>query len=293
MIADRIIDYLRGDLSEAPDSMLDVAASMFRASLKRNLTAAPREERRHISASSPWYCARKMLYGMRGAESVPLNPRARIAFTMGDTLEQMAVILARLSGVEVLSPAPDGTQESATIQIAGREVSCHLDATIRGPSGEVVPVDVKSMADYGFGEFEQAIRDPGAKWWMEERWGYLTQLRIYMLAKQAEYGLFLAINKNTGLPAELMVSRDPEWEREIAQRMAFVNEHDAAGTTPPRPPWATTVTKSGDNLRPDGSKGAVEEISSWRCNYCPKVATCFEGFSLVALKSKPAWRRAC
>lgn len=292
MIVDRIYDYLRGDLAQADGAMLDTAARFFRSSLSRNLTSEPQEERRHLAASSPWYCARRILYGINGAERAPLNPRSRLAFLMGDTLEQTGILLSRLAGVDVVSPGIDGKQEGGKVEIAGVPISYHMDQVVRDGAGVLVPVDWKSMADYGFGEFESAIRDPSHKWWTEERWGYLTQLRIYMKAKDAPYGLFVGVNKNTGNMAEMHVPPDPTWWAEMEKRVAYVEKARTATAIVDRPPWATTTIKDGSNLRADGSKGSVEEVQHWRCGYCPFVATCWDGFELVPLKSKPVWRKA-
>lgn len=292
MIVDKIETYLRGELASPPDEALDTAARFFRASLSRNLTSQPADDRRHLSASSPLYCAKRILYGLRGAEKVEQNPRSRLAFTMGDMVEQMGVLLTRLAGIDVLSPAADGTQEGGEIKAAGQAVKWHADMVIRDGSGAEIPVDFKSMAEYGFGEFQSACVDPQHKWHAEERWGYVSQLMVYMRAKDAPYGLFVGVNKNTGHLAEMQVPWDPRWWKEYEDRIRFVMAHQAAGSLPARPPWATTETKPGDNLRADGSKGAVEEVRHWRCNYCPFVGTCYEGFSLVPLKAKPAWRKA-
>ena len=292
MIVDRIYAYLGGELAQANAAFLDTATQAFRRSLVRNLTDHRDEERRHLSASSPWYCTRRILYGMRGAERAPFAPRSRLAFLMGDVLEATGVMLTRLAGVDVLSPSLDGIQKSCTLKIAGAEIVGHIDMTVKDPNGIEIPVDWKSMADYGFAEFEAAIRDPSSKWWTEERWGYLTQLRTYMKAERAPYGVFVGINKNTGHMAELHVPPDPTWEQEMETRVAFVEARKPIPEMPPRPSWALTEVKTGDNLRADGSKGGVEEVKAWRCGYCPFVAACWEGFALVPLKAKPVWRKA-
>ena len=54
----------------------------------------------------------------------------------------------------------------------------------------------------------------------------------------------------------------------------------------------TATVKAGANERPDGTKGPVEEVSHWRCGYCPHVKTCWDGFGVVPLTSGPKWRKA-
>lgn len=293
MIVDKIMDYLGGNLTEADDARLAVVADRVAKSLKRNMTKTERSAKpRGLSASSPWYCGRRVLYELNNTDRAPLNPRSRIAFLMGDTLEVVGIELARLAGVDVISPGPDGRQHEAVVTVGGNPVACHLDMTIRDVAGREIPVDWKSMADYGFGEFERASQDPEAKWWTEERFGYLAQLRIYMKAIEAPYGIFVAVNKNTGVLAELHVKPDAAFDEEIAQRSKKIVEWIGKKETPPRPTWATSIVKEGKNLRPDGTEGPVEEVQAWRCGYCPFISTCWSGFGLVPLKSKPVWRRA-
>ena len=293
MIVNEIYRYLGGDLVTADDKTIETALRSFRVSLVRNLTKKPESQnRRGVSASSPWYCQRRILYEVRDTERVPFAPRSRLAFLMGDTVEAFGIFLTRLAGVQILTPSLDGKQESVEADFDGRKVPGHIDMTVWDGGGAVIPVDWKSMADYGFKEFEQATRDPSAKWWTEERWGYLTQLRVYMKAKGSPYGVFVGVNKNTGHMAEMHVPPDPSWEVEMSGRVAAVAETIASGALPERPSWATVSLKAGLNERADGSKGAVEEIDHFRCGYCPFVKTCWTGFDLVPLKSAPKWRKA-
>lgn len=295
MIVDAIEKYLGGTLVMADDKALDAALRSFRVSLVRNLTQTDHENRKGLRASSPWYCGRRIIYEMQDEKRADLAPRSRLAFLMGDTVEAFGIFLTRLAGVPILSPGLDGKQEAHEVDIGEARIVGHIDMTVWDSSGAVIPVDWKSMADYGFKEFEAAIRDPSAKWWTENRWGYLTQLRIYMIAKAAPYGVFVGVNKNTGHMAEMHVPPDPEWAVEMETRATRMARLIAAGAAPdsiPRPPWATTKILPGANQRADGSKGPVEEIVNWRCDYCPFWQSCYPGFDLLPLKSGPVRRRA-
>ncbi len=287
------MDYLRSDLKAADEASLDTAARFFRHSLARNLTNTVEEKQRdYLSASSHWECARRIIYSLTGAEKSATNPRSRIAFLMGDMVEQMGLVMARLAGVDIVTPGLDGVQEGGEIRIAGEPIRYHIDATVRDSAGVIIPVDFKSMAKIGFQEFERAINNPAADWWTEHRWRYLAQLRIYMAAKNAPYGVFVAVSKETGHLAEMHVPFDVAWFGELEERIRYVAKHRDAGTLPPRPSWATTEIKMGENIRADGSKGAVEEVAHWSCGYCDRVGICYEGFSLTPLKAGPKWRKA-
>lgn len=292
MICDKIDAYLRGERVAADSRMLDTATEFFRTSLTRNLTNHKHEERTGLHASSDWRCAKRILAKQRGAPRVAQNPRSSIAFLLGDTIEQMGILLSRLAGVDVVTPGLDGKQERGTIEVEGENIAYALDMTVRDPAGAVVPVDWKSMASYGFDEFEEAIRNPQGKWWNEERFGYLTQLRLYMKAKNAAYGLFVGVAKETGHMAEMHVPQDPSWWEEFTARVRYYSSWKVKEEYPPRPALATSSVKPGSNLRPDGTKGAVEEIDWWYCRYCPVIEFCWPGFKMVPLTSGPKWRKA-
>lgn len=299
MIVDVVEKYLGGDRAKVDEAVLSHAMQGIERSFVRNLTDHEREHRVGIHASSAWYCARRMVYDLDPtAPREALQPRARMTFLMGDVLEQTVIFLARMAGVPILSPAPGAEQESVRLMVEGCEVVGNMDMTVQGPDGSEIPVDVKSMSEYGFKEFERAILDPSHPWWSADpkngnRWAYLTQLRFYMMAKRAPHGIFVAVDKNTGHMAEMHVAPDPSWEVEFRERAKYLLSWTMQKGLPPRPAWATTKTLPGNNQRPDGSKGPVEEIEVWRCaGYCPHTKSCWPGFGVVPLASKPVWRKA-
>jgi hypothetical protein len=221
-----------------------------------------------------------------------------MTFLVGDVLEQTVIFLARMAGVPILSPAVGEEQEGVAVDVDGLPVVGNMDLVVAGPGGVQIPVDVKSMSEFGFKEFERAILDPKHVWWTDDprsgnRWSYLTQLRFYMMAKKSDHGIFVAVDKNTGHMAEMHVTPDPMWDSEFRARARYIKALQESGAIPPRPSWAVTDVKSGANERPDGSKGPVEEIKVWRCaGYCPHTKTCWPGFDVVPLASGPKWRKA-
>lgn len=301
MIVDRIYEYLggpKGVVDAVQEGLLDVAMAAFRRTLRRNFLEDRQAAARDVSPSSAWYCGRRLLYGMREdqAHVAPQAPRSSITFAWGDTAEAMGLLLTRVAGVPLLSPAEDGTQQEVEVPIGGELRPGHLDASML-VHGVESPIDYKSMSDTGFGEFEAAIRDPRAPWWTEHKWDIVTQQRLYMRALERKHGqqvnvsIVIGVNKNTGHLAECHVPQDRAHLSALDSMLPRLRAHQAAGTLPDRPAFATTASKTGDNLRADGSKGPVEEITAWRCGYCPHVKACFPGFDLVPLKSKPVWRR--
>lgn len=310
MIVDRILDYLGGPnrLAEIPPNVLDAAAEQFRRSLARNLSAQRDRtgETERLRPSSPWYCPRRVFYGMTGAKREASSARSYLAFLMGDTLEAVVLTLAKVAGVPLLSPSSLGEQKKVAIEIGGQEVRGSIDASIEY-QGEEIPIDVKSMSSYSFDEFVRATQDPTAPWWTSERWGYLSQLRFYMRALGQEqrrnvddggkphastaYGIFVAVNKDTGHLAEMFVPFDGATHRMFDRAVPAAYKAADEKVEPARPEWAVLNVRPGANSLPDGSKGPCEEVGFWRCSYCPFVTTCFPGVGLVAVGKKPAWRR--
>ena len=284
--------------------MLDAAMAGIRKSFVKNLTDATREKREGLHASSKWSCTRRMLYDLSETEPEALTARARDTFMLGDVIEQTEIFLLRMALIadpsiplKIISPGIDGVQERHVLTVEGAVISGSIDLVVAGPDGVHIPTDVKSMNARSFGEFKDAISDPRAEWWEKQRWDYLTQLRFYMMAKKAPYGMFVAKSKDTSHRAEMHVLPDPSWEIEFRQRCAYLMKWigrrvQGKDAIPPRPSWSTTKMLPGANLRPDGSKGPVEEIVHWRDSYCPHVRKCYEGFDLVALSSGPKWRKA-
>lgn len=296
MLADKILDYLRSDrVREVPPDVADLALALIRRSFSRQFGPAQKQRARKPSASSSWYCARKMVYDALpdpAHEPEPIQPRGRMTFWNGDVLESTCIALMRLAGVPLLSPNPvTGEQQEFMLPVGGTSVPCHIDFTFNH-EGKEIPGDVKSMSSMGFEEFRKAVSDPRAKWWAENEYGILAQLRIYMRAKDAPFGVFLAVCKDTGAIAELTVQRSAAFDAEIDRRAAYVMAFIEAKEIPPRPAFAVTEILPGANQRPDGSKGPVEEITNWRDRYCPHVRRCFAGFDVVALSSGPKWRKA-
>lgn len=300
MIVDVVERYLSGARATVNDAVLDAAMAGIRKSFVKNLTDATREKREGLHASSKWSCTRRMLYDLAETEPEPLTARARDTFMLGDVIEQTEIFLLRMAlladptiPLKIVSPGIDGVQERHVLTVEGAVISGNIDLVVAGPDGVEIPADVKSMNARSFGEFKDAILNPKAEWWEKQRWDYLTQLRFYMMAKRAPYGLFVAKCKDTSHRAEMRVMPDPSWEVEFRQRCAYLMKHVAPGAPiPPRPSWATSTVKAGANERPDGTKGPVEEVSHWRCGYCPHVKTCWDGFGVVPLTSGPKWRKA-
>lgn len=293
MIVDRILKFLETNRLPIMEEYVGTFTEGVARSLNRQLVRRENDGRDGYHASSPWYCSRKMLLDMARAEGEPLTPTAMLTFHQGDYYEQLGIMLTRCAMPEaIVSPGLDGKQERVCVSVGGVAVEGNIDMVIRDPEGNEVPVDWKSTNGYGIDEAKDANANPGAKWWTDHRFRYLTQLRLYMEAKKSPYGLFCYFNKEAGTMLEIRVNPDPVWRSELEARAKYVESFRDGPALPPRPSFATITRKDGANLRPDGSKGPVDEIEHFLCRYCDKKAHCFPGFGLVALASKPVWRKA-
>lgn len=305
MIVDRILKYLESPSVRVEDTVLNAAELAFGRSIVRNLTVDSEERTPRISPSGPWYCPRRYHYMLTSAAKEDLSARSRMAFTLGDTVEAISIILMRLAGVKLLSPTEDGEQKKVSAVISGVPVDGSLDGSLQyGEHGEI-PLDVKSMADYGFKEFQKACTDPKAPWWNRERFGIVFQLRLYkrimkeMGLSDGQHGIFVGVNKNTGHLAECWVGPSDD-DKLVDRAVASIAKNLETGGVPDRPSWSKTFVRHGSNLLPDKTKGPCLEIDTdkkrtndhgWRCNYCPFTEVCYPGFGVVPLSGGPKYRK--
>lgn len=277
MIADKIHAYLRGDGEPSPERIAwaraivgdDALRSFTRCFLtpekERNAGRAP------VSASSHFYCARNLFYLLTGAPKEEPQPRAKMVFHLGDNVETMAVALAILAGVPVLTPKEDGRQREAFVTFDGQEIPCHQDMTI-GYMGAECPVEVKSMSEWGWDK----SREEG----VDDTFGYVTQLQIYMAALRAPRGFFLGVNKSTGHVFEEEVVYDPR----VVDAAQDAYRHARLGVSeqgaPPRPEWAKVKQIAG-----------TEQIDAVRCSYCAFRPVCWPGYEPKLVSGKAVFRR--
>ena len=300
MIVDRIAEYMETQGREIPPEVMAIAMKRLQWTIKRNLGEQEERSRaRNISGSLAWFCPRRAYYQLTGAEQEKLTGRARMTFMMGDVLQATVDVLATLAGVEFAYPDAEGEELELRQDIGGVEVVGHVDHALRIEGEGLVVLDSKSMADYGFGEFEKAARDPEADWWRKEKLGYIAQIRFYMMLVRmaglgtGERAAFIGINKNNGKMAELWVKRDEAMEQmflraipvlaearqryfsardlvvgQVLEQGGSLAEADAAGSAVtrdeahgllPRAKWAKTVEVSNVKL-PDGSRGRGLEV---------------------------------
>lgn len=293
MIVDKIEEWILNSKTPVLEEHLLAFAEGCIRSIKKQLPRKPRNGRGELHASSAWYCARKMVYEMLGYEGEPHTANSLITFTEGDIFEQFGIMLTREAlGARVLEPGLDGVQTKHVVEFGGHPVVGNVDMVISDGEGHRIPVDWKSTNGIGMDEAKGANEDPTHPWWEKQRFRYLTQLRTYIHAEQAPYGIFCYFNKEHGSMLELHVKPDPTWKAEMDKRAPYVMLHKESGSIPPPPPFHGVKTLTGANRRPDGSTGPVQEIEHFLCRYCDMKKHCYPGFDCVPLANGPKWRKA-
>lgn len=190
-------------------------------------------------------CERSQWYDNHQPTSETLSGQAYFKFMFGDVIEELALLLAKLSGHEV-------TGEQTKIKVDG--VVGHRDAVIDG-----FTVDVKSASKFGMMKFRDG--DLG-----DDSFGYLDQISAYRngaddVDKSAAY--FLAIGKELGNIELMEVTEFKDTSARIQQLRDNLVDYE----NPPIRPY-TSVPQS--NKYPNSNKKLPVA-----CSYCKDKFKCW------------------
>jgi len=114
----------------------------------------------------------------RPANSARLTPQTFIKFLYGHLLEEIILMLVRMTDNKV-------TDEQKEVVLEG--IKGHIDCKI---NGEVV--DIKTASNFAFKKFAAGTLHE------DDPFGYLMQLSAYEAAEESTAGGFLALNKESG-----------------------------------------------------------------------------------------------
>ena len=190
-----------------------------------------------------------------------ISGATQIKFLYGHLLEEIVLMLVRMTGHEV-------TSEQKEIDVSG--IKGHMDCKI---NGEVV--DVKTASKFAFNKFRNgtlADNDP---------FGYLAQLSGYETAENTNEGGFLVINKESG---ELCLYRPDDLEKPNVKDKIKKVKAAISVDTPPSRCYAPI---------PEGKKGNMKLPSG--CAYCPYKFECYsdsnngEGLKAYAYSNGPTY----
>jgi hypothetical protein len=167
-------------------------------------------------------------------------PSTFIKFLYGHLLEELVLLLTKMSGHEV-------TDQQKEIEVSG--IKGHMDCKI---DGEVV--DIKSASGFSFSKFSKGLLSD------EDPFGYIAQLAAYEHAEGTNNGGFLAINKETG---ELAFYQPEELDKPNVKLRIKDLKHKLDLVNPPELCY--------DPI-PEGKSGNMRIAKN--CVYCPHKFEC-------------------
>jgi len=184
--------------------------------------------------------ARQLWYDNREENNSSVAPSTMIKFLYGHILEEVVLMLARLSGHDV-------TDEQKEVEVGG--VKGHIDCKI---DGEVV--DVKTASSYAFKKFKYGTLPD------DDPFGYIAQISGYEQAEGTKHGGFLTINKETG---ELAFYAPDDFDKIDTKKRISSLKKSLKADEPP--------AKCYDDV-PEGAKGNMKLNRG--CSYCPHKFVC-------------------
>lgn len=198
-------------------------------------------------------CRRKLWYSAnRPLAAEPLSGPNHLKFIFGDVIEELVLLLARLTGHTV-------SDEQAEVDIDG--VRGHIDAVVDGRL-----VDVKSASTPSFNKFKAGLVPEN------DGFGYLGQLGSYAHGRSVDVASFLVVDKTLGnLTLDTHVFQDKDHAQEISE----VREVLASAGPPDRHYQDKEFGKSGNR-----SLG-------FECNYCAFKRECWPGLRRFAYARGP------
>ena len=232
-----------GESLNLSDKQIDDFGEAMKNVLKSWSTPRQPTDKNNLRMSNVGKPLRQLWYDLKSEEEqIPIEPNVFIKFLYGHILEEVLLLLVKLSGHKV-----EGEQKEVSVDGVVGHMDCIID-------GEVV--DIKTASGFAFRKFKNGtLRE-------DDPFGYLSQLSGYEEAEQKKNGGFLALNKETG---ELALYCPDELDKpNIRQRIKTIKD---SLTIDSPPDWCyTSVTdgKSGNMKLPTG------------CVYCRHKNTCHQ-----------------
>lgn len=252
MIVDKVNEFLNAEGKKIDELLLVEIASLSRWAFAKQF--GEREDKPGmLRLSSIGKCSRQQAYKVLNFEEngKTIDARARMVFFMGDLTELAIVGLAKAAGCDIFSTG----DQQAIVEIEG--VPGHPDGLLRD-SGKTLLLEVKSMSSFSFKDFERGVIDDG----------YRYQCNAYMEALKLEKCVIVALNKDAGVLAEQIISKDETIVSDIYKRIALLKN----------------VTK--DSLPPRPYAPNDKGFYPWNCLYCAFHQTCLPNAEKVLVSNK-------
>lgn len=223
----------------------DKIADEFALKIKEALLhwATPRSQTKGLRISNIGKPARQLWYDINADTEVqPHNAATQIKFLYGHLLEELILMLVRISGHTV-------TDEQKEVVVEG--ITGHMDCKI---DGEVV--DIKTASGFAFKKFSQGTLAE------QDDFGYMAQLAGYEEYEGTSGGGFLVINKENG---ELCLFRPDDMDKPEIKTKIKELKRSLKLASPPKKCYAPV---------PEGIKG--NEKLNRSCVFCPHKFECWK-----------------
>jgi len=198
-------------------------------------------------------CRRKLWYSANKPETAePINGSARLKFLFGDVIEELILLLARLSGHEV-------SDEQAEVSVGG--VRGHIDAVVDGRL-----VDVKSASTPSYKKFKDHLAPE------TDGFGYLGQLGTYAHGRKTDVASFVVVDKTLGnVTLDTHVFQDKDYDKDIAEVRDILSQ-----PTPPARHYDDKPFQESGNRQ-----------LGFECSYCAFKRECWPGLRRFAFARAP------
>ena len=290
MIVDKIESYLRGEYTPTPEqfALADAMSkergarelAMFNGFFSGGYDHSKDDDRPTISGSSPFWCVKRLQYGVLRAEKLPVAPRTLWAWYIGRCVESMVQRLVVLTYEDVRWPRLiDGelVEKECTLDTPAGPIKGHVDLVV-GVNDKEIPVEVKSSATYGWNKTKREKV-------VDDMFGHRTQCQFYANAMEAPGAIYISVKKETGHYLELHLDTDPRFAEGIRKVVDEVTTATDMGVTLDRPTWA-------NEMKSPSEFPGMEQVGSVRCSYCSWVNRCHAGVERRTNKrGTPVWLR--
>ena len=229
-----------GESLDLSEEQIDKFGEDMKNVLRNWSSPTVRDSRFTLRMSNVGKPLRQLWYDNKSEMDSSVTPITMIKFLYGHILEEVVLMLARLSGHEV-----SDEQKEVTVN----DVKGHMDCKI---DGEVV--DVKTASSFAFKKFKYGTLPD------DDPFGYISQLSGYEQSEGPTGGGFLVSNKETG---ELTFYAPDEFDKiDTGKRIKTIRKAFKSKTPP---------DKCYPEI-PEGTKGNMKIHRG--CSYCPHKFVC-------------------
>ena len=234
----KIAPLASGEDLKIPEKVINDFGEKIKEALRA--WSSPHKQTKGLRMSNIGKPARQLWFDNLYNKSSTQSSSLQIKFLYGHILEELLLMLVRMSGHKV-------TDEQKEVVVDG--IKGHIDCKI---DGEVV--DIKSASGFAFSKFSKGILPE------DDPFGYISQLTGYEEHEGTDNGGFLVINKETG---ELCFYQPEELDTPNINERIKDLKHKLKLASPPELCYAPV---------PEGKSGNMKLHRN--CVYCPHKYVC-------------------